>query len=113
VSDLEGDGLQEVRGPGAQGLNVTRRAAISRRQFLTGAFRRRDVAVSRPGASSTLRGDLGQGKPGERDRYGWNEERQFGRDFAAPETAPRIPDWDSGIDGVLAEMEDLKGIEDF
>jgi hypothetical protein len=36
-----------------------------------------------------------------------------GRDFTTPETAPQIPDWDDGIDSVLEEMENLKGIEDF
>jgi hypothetical protein len=70
---------------------VTRKAEISRRQFLTGAFRRRDVALSRTAAISALPG----------------------RDFTAPETAPQIPDWDDGIDRVLEEMENTKGIEDF
>ena len=70
---------------------MTRRAKINRRQFLTGAFRRRDVALSRTEVTSALPGP----------------------DFTAPETAPRIPDWDDGIDGVLEEMENLKGIEDF
>jgi hypothetical protein len=70
---------------------VTQRAKINRRQFLTGAFRRRDVALSKTGATSALPG----------------------RDFTTPETAPQIPDWDDGIDSVLEEMENLKGIEDF
>jgi len=113
VSDLEADGLQEVCSPGAQGLNVTRRAAISRRQFLTGAFRRRGVAASETGAISAAHRDIAEQKPDERDRFGWNKELRTGRDFAPPETAPQIPDWDNGIDRVLAELEDLKGIEDF
>jgi hypothetical protein len=70
---------------------VTRKADISRRQFLTGAFRERDVALSKTGTASTL--------------PSWK--------ITAPETAPQIPDWDEGIDRVLEEMEDLKGIEDF
>jgi hypothetical protein len=92
---------------------VTRKAKISRRQFLTGAFRERDVARSRAGASSTLPRGFDQEDPGENNRFGWEDEPQIGRNFAAPETAPRIPDWDNGIDSVLAEMENLKGIEDF
>jgi hypothetical protein len=70
---------------------VTRKAKISRRQFLTGAFRGRDVALSRTEVTSALPG----------------------RDFTTPETAPQIPDWDDGIDSVLEEMENTKGIEDF
>jgi hypothetical protein len=70
---------------------VTRKAKISRRQFLTGAFRERDAALSRTAATAAL----------------------LGRDFTAPETAPRIPDWGDGIDSVLEEMESTKGIEDF
>jgi hypothetical protein len=113
VPDLERDGLQEVRSQGAKGLSVTRKAEISRRQFLTGAFRRRDVALSRTGANSALPRDLAQGEFGEHNRFGWQEESQIGRDFTAPETAPQIPDWDEGIDRVLEEMENWKGIEDF
>jgi len=100
VSDLEGDGLQEVRRPGAKGLSVTRRTAISRRQFLTGAFRERDVAASETGAASALPRDLGQEELGEPGCFEWNEE-------------PQIPDWEHSIDSVLEEMENLKGIEDF
>jgi hypothetical protein len=92
---------------------VTRKAKISRRQFLTGAFRERDAALSKTEATSALPRDLAQGKLGERNRFGWEDEPQIGRDFTAPETAPQIPDWDDGIDSVLEEMENLKGIEDF
>ncbi len=113
MSDLETDGLQEVRSQGAKGLSVTRTAKINRRQFLTGTFRGRNVAGSRTGASSDLPRDLAQGKLGERNRFGWEDEPQIGRDFTAPETAPQIPDWDDGIDSVLEEMENWKGIEDF
>ena len=91
MSDLKRDGLQEVRRQGAKGLSVTQRAKINRRQFLTGAFRGRNVALSRTEVTSALPG----------------------RDFTTPETAPQIPDWDDGIDSVLEEMENLKGIEDF
>jgi hypothetical protein len=70
---------------------VTRKADISRRQFLTGTFRERDTALSETGTASTMPS----------------------RKITAPETAPQIPDWDEGIDRVLEEMEDLKGIEDF
>jgi hypothetical protein len=92
---------------------VKRKAKISRRQFLTGAFRGRDAALSRTGAASALPRDLAHGKVGERNRYGWEDEPQIGRNFTAPETAPQIPNWDDGIDRVLEEMEDLKGIKDF
>jgi len=92
---------------------VTRKAKISRRQFLTGAFRGRDVELSRTGAISTMPRDLAQGKLGEDYRFGWEDAPKIGRDFAAPKTAPQIPDWDDGIDSVLEEMENLKGIEDF
>jgi hypothetical protein len=70
---------------------VTRKPKISRRQFITGAFRERDVELSKTGAVSALPG----------------------RDFTAPETAPQIPDWDNAIDSVLEELENMKGIEDF
>ena len=92
---------------------MTRKAKISRRQFLTGAFRGRDVALSRTVAISALPRELAQGEFGEHNRLGWQEEPQIGRDFTAPETAPQIPDWDDGIDRVLEEMENTKGIEDF
>ena len=113
MSDLEGDGLQEVRGQGAKGLSVTRKAKISRRQFLTGAFRERDAALSKTAATSALPRDLARGKLDEHDRFGWEGDPQTGRDFTAHETAPQIPDWDDGMDSVLEEMENLKGIENF
>jgi len=97
VPDLEGDGLQEVRSQGAKGLSVTRTVKINRRQFLTGGFRERDLAGA---------------KRGERYHHARKVEPKIGRDSTAPETAPRIPDWDDGIDSVLEEMENLKGIED-
>lgn len=92
---------------------MTRKAKISRRQFLSGVFRGRDAALSKTGAISALPRGLAQGKLGERNRFGWEDEPQIGRNFTAPETAPEIPDWDHGIDSVLEEMENLKGIEDF
>jgi len=92
---------------------VTRKANISRRQFLTAAFRERDVALSETGTASALPGDPAQRELDERHSFGWEDESQTGRKSTAPETAPRIPDWDEGIDRVLEEMENLKGIEDF
>jgi hypothetical protein len=92
---------------------VTRKAKISRRQFLSGAFRERDAALSRTGNISALPRDPAQGKSGERHSLDCEDEPQIGRDFTAPETAPQIPDWDNGIERVLEEMENLKGIEDF
>ena len=92
---------------------MTRKAKISRRQFLTGTFRGRDVAGSRTGATSALPRGLVQEKLGEHNRFGWEDEPKIGRNITAPETAPQIPDWDDGIDSVLEEMENLKGIEDF
>ena len=100
MSDLERDGLQEVRSPGAKGLSVKQKAAMSRRQFLTGTFRGRDIAPSETEAASPLPRDLDQGKLGDHYCFTWNEE-------------PQVPDWDNGMDSVLEEMENLKGIEDF
>jgi hypothetical protein len=77
-----------VRSQGAKGLSVTRTTKINRRQFLTGAFRERDLAEK-------------MGEP------------RIGRKFSAPDTAPQISDWDNGIESVLEEMENTKGIEDF
>jgi len=88
-------------------------AKINRRQFLTAAFRGRDDELSRTGEKTALPRDLAQEKLGEHYRSGREDEPQTGRDFAAPETAPQIPDWDDGMDRVLEEMENLKGIEDF
>jgi hypothetical protein len=102
-----------MRSQSAEGLSVTRKAKISRRQFLTGAFRERDVELSRTGATSAPHRDLAQGKLGDHHRFGWEDEPQIGRNFTAPETAPQIPDWDDGIESVLEEMENMKGIEDF
>ena len=81
--------------------------------MLTGAFRGRDVALSRTGAISALPRDVARGKLGEHHVFDWEDEPLIGRDFTAPETAPQIPDWEDGIERVLEEMEDLKGIEDF
>ncbi len=75
-------------------------AAISRRQFLTGAFRERDAGSGETGATSAPPRDLAPEKWVEHYCFSWNEE-------------PQIPDWEDGIDGVLEEMENLKGIEDF
>ena len=100
MSDLERDGLQEVRSPGAKGLSVKQRAAISRRQFLTGTFRGHDAAPPKTEATSPLPGDLAQGKLGDHYCFTWNEE-------------PQTPDGDNGMDSVLEEMGNLKGIEDF
>jgi len=58
-------------------------------------------------------GDLARRGPDERGRFERNEALQKLRNFTAPETAPQIPDWDSGLDRALAELENLKGIEDF
>ena len=113
MSDLEGDGLQEVRGPGAKGLSVKQRPEINRRQFLTGVFRERDTALSKTGATSALPRDLARGKLGDHHRFDREDEPQTGRDFTAPEKSPQDPSWDDGIDSVLEEMENTKGIEDF
>ena len=92
---------------------MTRKAKINRRQFLTGAFRGRNAEISRARAISALPRDLGQRNPDDHYRFGRENEPKNGRDFTAPETASGIPDWDDGIDSVLEEMENLKGIEDF
>jgi hypothetical protein len=79
---------------------VKREAAISRRQFLTGAFRGRDTGPAETGATPVSPRDLAQGKLVEHYCFAWDPE-------------PQIPDWESGLDGVLEELENLKGIEDF
>ena len=79
---------------------MKRESAISRRQFLTGAFRERDSAPAETGVTSDLSRDLAREKLVERYCFAWDRE-------------PPVPDWENGLDGVLAEMEDLKGIEDF
>jgi len=77
-----------------------REATISRRQFLTGAFRGRDAVPAETRATSAPPSDLGRGKLVERYCFAWDRE-------------PQVPDWKNGLDGVLEEMEDLTGIEDF
>ena len=79
---------------------MKQRAAISRMQFLTGTFRGRYAAPLETGETSALPRDLAQGKLGDHYCFTWNEE-------------PQVPDWDNGMDSVLEEMENLKGIEDF
>ncbi|MBW2493258.1 MAG: hypothetical protein JRE43_00785 [Deltaproteobacteria bacterium] len=79
---------------------MKRKLAISRRQFLTGAFRGRDAAPPEAEAPPALPRDLARAKLAERYCFAWNEE-------------PETPDWEKGLDGVLEEMENLKGIEDF
>lgn len=113
MSDLERDGLQEVRGQDSKGLSVTPRAKISRRQFLTGAFRGRDAARSGIDGVSALPRNLALGQLAAHDRLGWNGDPETGRDFSAPEAAAQFQDWENEIDRVLEEMENLKGIEDF
>jgi hypothetical protein len=92
---------------------VTRKAKINRRQFITGVFRGRDVALLEAGEDSALSGDVAPEKLGEHYPSGWVDEPQTGRDFTAPDTAPQIQDWDEGMNSVLEEMENTKGIEDF
>ena len=91
---------------------MTRKAKISRRQFLTGAFRERDVALSKTRVTRPCLATSPRESSASPQLWlgGW---AQSGRNFTTPETAPQIPDWDDGIDGVLEEMENLKGIEDF
>ena len=79
---------------------MKREAAISRRQFLTGTFRGRDTGPAETRASSDMSRDFAQGKLVDHYCFAWDRE-------------PQAPDSGSGLDGVLAEMEDLKGIEDF
>jgi len=67
---------------------------------LTGAFRGRDTGPAETGATSASPRDLAQGKWVEHYCFAWDRE-------------PQIPDWENGLDSVLEEMENLKGIEDF
>ena len=79
---------------------MKRKAAISRRQFLTGAFRERGTEPAESRASSALPRGRAQGKLVDHYCFAWGRE-------------PQVPESENGLDGVLAEMEDLKGIEDF
>jgi len=90
-----------------------RKTAISRRQFLTGAFRARETAGSEAAEIASASHGGASRKSGERDRFERNLALQKLRNFSEPETAPQIPDWENANDRVLAELEDLKGIEDF
>jgi hypothetical protein len=94
-------------------VNVTQKTAISRRQFLTGAFRAREAAGSDAAGTAASSGDLARRGLDERGRFERNEALQKLRNFTALETAPQIPDWDSGLDRALAELENRKGIDDF
>ncbi len=82
-------------------------------EYCTGCGKCEHACILEEAAISVLPHDLAQGKLGEHYRFGWKEEPKISRDFTAPEAAPQIPAWDGGIDSVLKEMEDLKGIEDF
>ena len=63
---------------------MSRRPDLSRRDFLTGAFRR----PNRPLAA-------------------------IGRDFSGPESAPDVPEWgDQALEQVIASLNDLTGIEE-
>ncbi len=102
-----------MRGSRAEGLKAMRKAAISRRQFLTGAFREREAAGSDEAEATSESLGIAPRKPGGRDRFERNLALQKLRNFTAPDTAPQIPDWKDGVDRVLVEMENLEGIEDF
>ena len=69
------------------------RSGVSRREFLTRAFRPRE-------AESATTGRL--------------DETEISPTLAAPETAPEVPDWDGegNLDRVLESLNDLRGIQE-
>ncbi len=64
---------------------------VRRRDFLTGVFRPRNLALA---------------------CFGWNEDDGISSDFTAPTRAPEIPEWKGGMDRILEQMDDLTGIEE-
>jgi len=78
----------------------------------TGCGRCENACILEEAAIRVLPREMAQGKLGEHYRFGWREEARITRDFTAPESAPHIQGWEGGLDRVLEEMEDLKGIED-
>ena len=76
---------------------MARKHTFGRRDFLTGAFRRRDPV---------------KGKLSDDYRFGRQDEARIGGDLTDPEHAVGLPDWEPNIDLVLKEMNDLTGIVD-
>jgi len=82
-------------------------------EYCTGCGKCEHACILEEAAISVLPRDLVQGKLGDHYRFDWEEEPRISRDFIAPEAPPQIPGWGNGIDSVIEELEDLKGIEDF
>jgi hypothetical protein len=119
MSDLEGDGLQEMRGQSAKGVSVTRDRSIGRRDFLTRFFRGPGRVAWSKGVGSqarspdALRGtdDTSPTRAAHRDAN-WFEEARASHDFTAPECAPESLAGESNMERVLKEMDDWTGIMD-
>jgi ferredoxin-type protein NapG len=64
-------------------------------------------------AIKVLSRDVAKGELGEHYRFGWKEEPVISRDFAAPRSAPEIPEWgEKSLERVLESMNDPSGIEE-
>jgi ferredoxin-type protein NapG len=79
----------------------------------TGCGRCEHSCILEGAAIKVLSRDVAKGELGEHYRFGWKEEPLISRDFAAPGTAPEIPEWgEKGLERVLKSMNDLSGIEE-
>jgi ferredoxin-type protein NapG len=81
-------------------------------EHCTGCGMCEHACILEEAAIRVLPREMAQGKLGDHYRFGWREEPRITRDFTAPESAPHIQGWEGGLERVLEEMEDLKGIED-
>jgi ferredoxin-type protein NapG len=81
-------------------------------EHCTGCGRCEHACILERAAIRVLPHDRVQGRQGEHYRFGWKEEPHISRDFTAPERAPTLPGWEGGMERVLEELDDLKGIED-
>jgi hypothetical protein len=101
-----------VRREGEQGLSVTRRGRISRRDFLTGALSGRKGAAEDPHAR---RPPHDPGRDFDRYPLGRNEEVATRGGLAAPERTPETPEtpeWERNLADAIEQLNDLTGIEE-
>ena len=90
-------------------MSVGRRGRISRRGFLTGAFRDRNGAAEDPRAP---RRPHGPGRDFDRYPLGRDEEVATRGGLAAPERTPETPEWERNLAGAIEKLNDLTGIEE-
>jgi ferredoxin-type protein NapG len=81
-------------------------------EHCTGCGRCEHSCILEEAAIKVLPRSLAKGQLGEHYRFGWKEEATISRDFVAPRNAPDIPEWENGMERVLEQMEDLRGIEE-